>query len=40
MKQWHFDQTQGYVKALDAMYVKMQELEDQIEEEELNNEEK
>ncbi len=39
MKQWHFDQTKGYVKALDAMYVKIQELEDQIEEEELNDEE-
>jgi hypothetical protein len=23
MKQWHFDQTKGYVKALDAMYVKI-----------------
>jgi hypothetical protein len=40
IKQWHFDQTKGYVKALDAMYVKIQELEDQIEEEELNDEEK
>jgi hypothetical protein len=28
-----FDQTKGYVKALDATYVKIQELEDQIEEE-------
>jgi hypothetical protein len=39
MKQWHFNQTIGYVKALDVMYVKIQELEYQIEEEELNDEE-
>ncbi len=38
MKRWHFDQTKGYIKALNAMYVKIQELEDQIEEEELNDE--
>jgi hypothetical protein len=37
MKRWHFDQTKGYIKALNAMYVKIQELEDQIEEEELND---
>ncbi len=35
-----FDQTKGYVIALDAMYVKIQELEDQIEDEKLNDEEK
>jgi N-acetylglutamate synthase/N-acetylornithine aminotransferase len=23
MKRWHFDQTKGYVKVLDAMYVKI-----------------
>ncbi len=34
----HFDQTKGYVKALDATYVKIQELKDKIEEEELNDE--
>ncbi len=39
MKRWHFDQTKGYVKTLDATYVKIQELQDQIEEEELNDEE-
>ncbi len=33
MKRWHFDQTKGYVKAVDATYVKIQELEHQIEEE-------
>ncbi len=35
MKRWHFDQTKGYVKALDATYVRIQELENQIEEEKL-----
>jgi len=39
MRQWHFNQTKGYVKPLDVMYVKIQELEDQIEEKELNDEE-
>ncbi len=39
MKRWHIDQTKGYVKALDATYVKIQKLKDQIEEEELNDEE-
>jgi len=38
MKTWHFDQTKGYVKVLDATYVKIQELEDQIVEEELKDE--
>ncbi len=33
MKRWHFDQIKGYVKALDATYVKIQEVQDQIEEE-------
>jgi hypothetical protein len=33
MKRWHFNQTKGYVKALDVTYVKIQELQDQIEEE-------
>ncbi len=39
MKRWHFNQTKGYVKALHTTYVKIQELEDQIEEEKLNDEE-
>jgi hypothetical protein len=39
MKRQHFDQTKGYVKAFNAMYVKIQDLENQIEEEELNDEE-
>jgi hypothetical protein len=39
MKQWHFNQAKGYVKALDVTYVWIQELEDQIEEEERNDEE-
>jgi hypothetical protein len=38
MKQWHFNQTKGYVKPLDVMYVKIQKLEDQIEEKELIDE--
>ncbi len=40
MKTWHYDQTKGYVKVLDATYVKIQKLEDQIVEEELNDEKK
>jgi hypothetical protein len=40
LKRWHFDQTKGYGIALDAMYVKIQELKDQIEEEKLNDEKK
>jgi hypothetical protein len=40
MRQWHFNQIKGYVKALDVAYVRIQELEDQIEEEELNDEKK
>jgi hypothetical protein len=40
MRRWHFDQTKGYGIVLDAMYVKIQELKDQIEEEELNDEKK
>jgi hypothetical protein len=39
MKRWHFDQIKGNVKVLDVTYVKILELEDQIEEEELNDEE-
>ncbi len=39
MKWWHFDQTKGYVKTLDATHVRIQKLENQIEEEELNDEE-
>ncbi len=39
MKRWHFDQTKCYVKALDATYVKIQKLKDQIEEEELSDKE-
>jgi hypothetical protein len=35
----HFNQTKGYVKVFGARYVKIQELEDQIEEEEINDEE-
>jgi hypothetical protein len=38
MRRWHFDQTKVYVKAFDATYVKIKELEDRIEEEELNDE--
>ncbi len=37
MKRWHFDQTKGYIKALDATYVRIRQLEDQIKEEELND---
>jgi hypothetical protein len=28
MRWWHFNQTKGYVKTLDATYVRIQELED------------
>jgi hypothetical protein len=40
MKRWHFNQTKGYGIALDAMYARIQELKYQIQEEELNDEEK
>jgi hypothetical protein len=39
MRKWHFDQIKGYIKALDATYVRIQEMEDQINEEELNDDE-
>jgi predicted amidophosphoribosyltransferase len=39
MKKWHFDQIKRNVKALDATYVKILQLEDQSEEEQLNDEE-
>jgi hypothetical protein len=39
MRRRHFNQAKGYAKAFEVTYVKIQELEDQIEEEEINDEE-